>query len=75
MTEQSRKRQLGHAMAAGVGGRDGPDRDPSWRRSVPDEEVETLGPARPLEFDANGFPVAQSNPSFVSRVARLLSAT
>lgn len=30
---------------------------------------------RPLEFDENGFPVAQRTPSFVNRVARLLSAS
>ena len=27
----------------------------------------------PLEFDESGFPIAQSRPSFVERVARLLS--
>ena len=75
MSEGLPKRQLGHPIAKGVADRQRAERDPSSRRSVPDEQAETLGPARPLEFDANGFPVAQSNPSFVSRVARLLSAT
>jgi hypothetical protein len=28
----------------------------------------------PLEFDESGFPIAQSRPSFVDRVARLLGA-
>jgi hypothetical protein len=28
---------------------------------------------RPLEFDRNGFPVAQRTPDFVARVDRLLS--
>jgi hypothetical protein len=28
---------------------------------------------RPLEFDRNGFPVAQRSPDFVARVDRLLS--
>ena len=37
-------------------------------------EAETVGRARPLEFDRNGFPVAQRNPTFVTRVARLLNA-
>jgi hypothetical protein len=27
----------------------------------------------PLEFDESGFPIRQGNPSFVNRVARLLS--
>jgi hypothetical protein len=31
----------------------------------------TEGP-RPLEFDANGFPVPQRNSSFVKRVERLV---
>jgi hypothetical protein len=30
---------------------------------------------RPLEFDGNGFPVAQSMPSVVTRVARLLGSS
>jgi hypothetical protein len=29
--------------------------------------------ARPLEFDESGFPIAQRAPSFVKRVARLLT--
>jgi hypothetical protein len=29
--------------------------------------------ARPLEFDESGFPIAQHSPSFVQRVARLLT--
>ena len=28
---------------------------------------------KPLEFDANGFPVSQRSPSFATRVARLLN--
>ena len=30
---------------------------------------------RPLEFDENGFPVAQRTLSFITRVARLLAAS
>jgi hypothetical protein len=29
--------------------------------------------ARPLEFDESGFPIPQRSPSFVKRVAQLLS--
>ena len=28
---------------------------------------------RPLEFDANGFPITQQTPNFATRVARLLN--
>jgi hypothetical protein len=34
---------------------------------------DAAGRAHPLEFDESGFPIAQSRPSFVERVARLLS--
>jgi hypothetical protein len=35
--------------------------------------TETQDRPRPLEFDENGFPIAQRTPRFVTRVARLLS--
>jgi hypothetical protein len=70
-TDHARRRKLGHAMAAGVSDRAGTRRERSQR--VADIEAETVGRARPLESDANGFPVAQRNPSFVSRVARLVN--
>jgi hypothetical protein len=34
--------------------------------------AERIDSPRPLEFDRNGFPVAQRWPSFVTRVTRLL---
>jgi hypothetical protein len=34
--------------------------------------TETQDRPRPLEFDENGFPIAQRTPSFFTRVARLL---
>jgi len=71
-TEHARRRELGHAIAAGVSDRGGTPRERSQIR-VAEIEAETVGRARPLEFDPNGFPVAQRNPSFVSRVARLLN--
>ena len=71
-TDHARRRKLGHAMVAGVSDRAGTQRERSQMRMA-DIEAETVRRARPLEFDANGFPVAQRNPSFVSRVARLLN--
>jgi hypothetical protein len=70
MTDHARRRKLGHAMAAGVSDRADTERE---QTVLADTEPKTAGRARPLEFDANGFPVAQRNPSFVSRVARLLN--
>jgi hypothetical protein len=43
------------------------------RRSASDGTQETAYLPRPLEFDSNGFPVAQRRPSFVARVDRLRS--
>ena len=59
-------------MAAGVSDRGATEGERS-QVGVADTDLETVGRPRPLEFDANGFPVAQRNPSFVSRVARLLN--
>jgi hypothetical protein len=72
ISDQSRRRELGHAMAAARSEPEGAE-DPPAATQVGAEE-ETVGRARPLEFDRNGFPVAQRNPSFVTRVARLLNA-
>jgi hypothetical protein len=37
------------------------------------ERTAILDRPRPLEFDRNGFPIAQRTPNFVARVDRLLS--
>jgi hypothetical protein len=71
-SDHARRRKFEPRVAASVSDRAGTQRDSSQMR-VADIEAETVGRARPLEFDANGFPVAQRNPSFVSRVARLLN--
>ena len=42
-------------------------------RQLRRETAEAAEHPRPLEFDGNGFPIAQRIPSFVTRVARLLS--
>jgi hypothetical protein len=63
---------LGHATAAARSQRDG-TADPPPATQV-GAEAATVGRARPLEFDRNGFPVAQRTPGFVTRVARLLNA-
>jgi hypothetical protein len=65
ISDQSRRRELGHALTGAE--------DPNPATQVGAESA-MLGRARPLEFDRNGFPVAQPNPSFLTRVARLLNA-
>jgi hypothetical protein len=55
---KARQRELEQAIAA----------------TLSERETEAVDRARPLEFDRNGFPVAQRNHSFVTRVARLLNS-
>ena len=73
MNEQARQRAVGHTIEAALTDQAGAER---YRRTQ--WEARHGGPAaldrpRPLEFDESGFPVAQRNPSLVTRVARLLS--
>jgi hypothetical protein len=57
----------------GDGDLNGAERYRRRQQQVRRRRTETVDRPRPLEFDANGFPVAQRAPSFVTRVARLLS--
>ena len=70
---KARQRELEQAIAATLSEREAAE---SERRQKQPEggETEAVGRARPLEFDRNGFPVAQRNPSFVMRVAQLLNS-
>ena len=73
MREQARMRELGHALETALrvdAGAERYQRSQSQRRRA---RSETADRPRPLEFDRNGFPIAQDRPSFVQRVARLLS--
>ena len=73
MKGHARQRDLGDAVATALKQRAGPEsrrhRQPRTRR----DRTETVDHPRPLEFDENGFPVAQRTPSFVNRVTRLLN--
>lgn len=73
MNGRGRQREFGDAVAAALkqqpGARRSQPRPPQLRR----ETAEAAERPRPLEFDGNGFPIAQRIPSFVTRVARLLS--
>lgn len=51
----------------------GPAGYEEYQRRIRKGRAPAAGGPRPTEFDANGFPVPQRNPSFVERVARLLN--
>lgn len=72
MSDQARTREAGNGRGRAQGERGNIEhygRSPSHARG--------RSPARlvagPLEFDANGFPIAQRRSSFVARVTRLRS--
>lgn len=80
MTKNARQRELSESLEATLREQDGAERYQGAQRQVRREGQETVRGRkevdlpRPLEFDANGFPVAQRSSSFVTRVARLLGA-
>lgn len=62
MTRESQRLELSTAVARNR---------QAWRDAL-SEKPEPREPARPLEFDENGFPLPQPVPRFVQRVGRLL---
>ncbi len=74
MNGQRPQRELGDALAAALNEQAGAERYRRRQAQVRLGRTDRAGRPRPLEFDENGFPVAQGTPSFVTRVARLLSA-
>ena len=66
-------RELGDAVAAALKEQPGAERYRRRQPSVGRGRRETADRPRPLEFDKDGFPIAQRTHSFVTRVARLLS--
>jgi hypothetical protein len=75
MNGQARQRELGDALAVVLQEQAGAERYRHRQRQLRRARTETLDRPRPLEFDENGFPVAQRTPSFITRVARLLNAS
>jgi hypothetical protein len=73
MNGRPRQRNLGDAPAAVLEEQQGADSYRRRQRQVTRGKAEPSDRPRPLEFDGNGFPVPQRIPSFVTRVARLLS--
>jgi hypothetical protein len=72
MHRQARQRELGDAIADALKDQAGAERYHRRQRQARGAKAQTVERPRPLEFDDNGFPVAQRIPSFVTRVARLL---
>jgi hypothetical protein len=64
---------LGDAIAAALKEQASAETYERRLRQVRRGRAETVDPPRPLEFDANGFPIAQRRSSFVRRIARLRS--
>lgn len=73
MTGQARQRDLVGALEAALREQAGAEAYRRSQRQARRGKPDVVDRPRPLEFDRNGFPVAQRNPSFVTRVARLLS--
>jgi hypothetical protein len=69
MSDQSPERQLERQLLE----RAGAERYQRYQRDVRSGNGRTGDRARPPEYDANGFPIPQRNPSFLERVARLLN--
>jgi hypothetical protein len=69
----ARQRELGDALAAFLEQQAGAERYRRRQQQVRRGRTGTADRPRPLEFDKNGFPVAQPTRSFVTRVTRLLS--
>jgi hypothetical protein len=75
MNGRGPQRELGDALALVLQEQAGAERYRRRPRQLRRERTETVEHPRPLEFDENGFPVAQRTPSFITRVARLLNAS
>ena len=72
MASQAQRRRWRDAVEATPTARDWAERSGRPRLEVRRGIPAAADRARPLEFDARGFPIAQPTPSFVWRVARLL---
>jgi hypothetical protein len=73
MNGHARQRYLGDAIALVLKEQAGAERYQRRQRQARRGRTNAVDSPRPLEFDENGFPIAQRTPSFVTRVARLLS--
>jgi hypothetical protein len=73
MADQVQQHELRAAVTTFLADREARGR---YQRTQPEATSDRNGDVhrpRPLEFDERGFPIPQSSPGFVMRVARLLN--
>jgi hypothetical protein len=73
MNGQAPRRASGDTLATTLREQAGAERYQRRQRQLRRGSAAAVDHPRPLEFDESGFPIAQRIPSFVARVARLLS--
>jgi hypothetical protein len=73
MTEQAWQRELRDAGEAALSEEARAERYRRTQNGGSNGRPAATDRPHPLEFDESGFPIRQRNPSFVTRVARLLS--
>lgn len=72
MATQAQLRMWRDAVEAALNARDGAGRYRLRQWELRRGTRAAADRPRPLEFDARGFPIPQSTPSFVRRISRLL---
>jgi hypothetical protein len=70
---QARRDAVEHELDTALREQAGAERYQRRQRRIRRGRPEAVDHPGPLEFDRNGFPIAQRSPSFVTRVARLLN--
>jgi len=73
MSTQAQARQWRDALEGALNAREGAERYELRQRQIRRGRGSADNRARPLEFDARGFPIPQPIPGFVQRVGRLIN--
>ena len=73
MATQTQARQWRDAVEDALNARDGAERYQLRQRKIRRGRGSAEDRARPLEFDARGFPIPQPIPGFMQRVGRLIN--
>lgn len=75
MATQAQKHHVRNAVAGALKEREDAERYELRQRAIRRGQNGDGGRARPMEFDALGFPIPQTMAGFVERVRRLLNAS